>query len=87
MIPLRLAEVVELTKGELRAAPGAEQITGVQVDSRRVVPGDLFVAVGRGAEFADDALGLLTLRRLGLRLRGWLGRDWGFLLRHDPFPP
>jgi UDP-N-acetylmuramoyl-tripeptide--D-alanyl-D-alanine ligase len=28
----------------------------VQVDSRRVLPGDLFVAVGRGAEFAGDAL-------------------------------
>jgi UDP-N-acetylmuramoyl-tripeptide--D-alanyl-D-alanine ligase len=32
------------------------QVTGVQVDSRRVLPGDLFVAVGRGAEFAGDAL-------------------------------
>lgn len=30
-------------------------MTGVTVDSRRVRPGDLFVAVGRGAEFADDA--------------------------------
>ena len=29
--------------------------TGVQVDSRRIVPGDLFVAVGRGSEFVDDA--------------------------------
>ena len=33
----------------------AEIVTGVEVDSRRVSPGDLFVAVGRGAEFVDDA--------------------------------
>ena len=56
MIPLRLAEVAELTDGELHTAPGAEEVTGVQVDSRRVGPGDLFVAVGAGAEFCDDAL-------------------------------
>lgn len=30
-------------------------MTGVQVDSRRVSPGDLFVAVGRGVEFLDEA--------------------------------
>jgi UDP-N-acetylmuramoyl-tripeptide--D-alanyl-D-alanine ligase len=30
-------------------------VTGVEVDSRRVSPGDLFVAVGRGAAFVDDA--------------------------------
>jgi UDP-N-acetylmuramoyl-tripeptide--D-alanyl-D-alanine ligase len=34
----------------------ADQFTGVQVDSRRIVPGDLFVAVGRGTDFVDDAL-------------------------------
>jgi UDP-N-acetylmuramoyl-tripeptide--D-alanyl-D-alanine ligase len=34
----------------------ADTFTGVQVDSRRVAPGDLFVAVGRGSEFVDDAL-------------------------------
>jgi UDP-N-acetylmuramoyl-tripeptide--D-alanyl-D-alanine ligase len=33
----------------------AEVVTGVEVDSRRVTHGDLFVAVGRGAEFVDDA--------------------------------
>jgi len=27
----------------------------VEIDSRRISPGDLFVAVGRGAEFVDDA--------------------------------
>jgi len=34
----------------------AEQFTGVQVDSRRVTAGDLFVAVDRGSEFVDDAV-------------------------------
>ena len=56
MIPLRLEEVETLTEGRLEAAPGAREVTGVQVDSRRVAPGDLFVAVGRGAEFVEDAL-------------------------------
>jgi UDP-N-acetylmuramoyl-tripeptide--D-alanyl-D-alanine ligase len=34
----------------------ADTFTGVQVDSRRILPGDLFVAVGAGSEFAEDAL-------------------------------
>ncbi|TMK32495.1 MAG: UDP-N-acetylmuramoylalanyl-D-glutamyl-2, 6-diaminopimelate--D-alanyl-D-alanine ligase, partial [Actinobacteria bacterium] len=33
-----------------------DQFMGVQVDSRRIVPGDLFVAVGVGSEFVEDAL-------------------------------
>jgi UDP-N-acetylmuramoyl-tripeptide--D-alanyl-D-alanine ligase len=33
----------------------ADEVTGVQVDSRRIVPGDLFVAVGGGSAFLDDA--------------------------------
>jgi UDP-N-acetylmuramoyl-tripeptide--D-alanyl-D-alanine ligase len=56
VIPLRLDKVASLADGRLNAAPGAEEVTGVQVDSRRIAPGDLFVAVGRGAEFLDDAL-------------------------------
>ena len=52
MIPLRVDELPPL--GELDAH--AEVITGVQVDSRRVEHGDLFVAVGRGAEFRNEAL-------------------------------
>jgi UDP-N-acetylmuramoyl-tripeptide--D-alanyl-D-alanine ligase len=51
LIPLRLGELPPL--GELDA--NAETITGVQVDSRRIGPGDLFVAVGRGIDFLDDA--------------------------------
>ena len=31
-------------------------MTGVRVDSRKIEPGDLFVAVGQGAEFQEDAL-------------------------------
>jgi UDP-N-acetylmuramoyl-tripeptide--D-alanyl-D-alanine ligase len=33
----------------------ADRFTGVQVDSRRIAPGDLFVAVGRGSEYLDEA--------------------------------
>jgi UDP-N-acetylmuramoyl-tripeptide--D-alanyl-D-alanine ligase len=40
--------------GEVEAR--ADTFTGVQVDSRRIASGDLFVAVGRGSEFAADAL-------------------------------
>ena len=52
MIPLRVDELPQL--GELDAH--ADEITGVQVDSRRIEHGDLFVAVGRGAEFRNEAL-------------------------------
>jgi UDP-N-acetylmuramoyl-tripeptide--D-alanyl-D-alanine ligase len=38
-----------------RLAAGADEITGVQVDSRRVAPGDLFVAVGGGEAYLEDA--------------------------------
>jgi UDP-N-acetylmuramoyl-tripeptide--D-alanyl-D-alanine ligase len=39
-----------------RVEARADGFTGVQVDSRRIASGDLFVAVGRGSEFVDDAL-------------------------------
>ncbi len=58
MIPLGLDRVAQLCAGELRATPGATEITGAVIDSRRVAPGDLFVAIGRGKEFADRALEL-----------------------------
>jgi UDP-N-acetylmuramoyl-tripeptide--D-alanyl-D-alanine ligase len=51
VIPLRLDELPSL--GELHAR--ADVITGVQVDSRRIRPGDLFVAVGRGIDYLDEA--------------------------------
>jgi UDP-N-acetylmuramoyl-tripeptide--D-alanyl-D-alanine ligase len=56
MIPLELAEVEQLAPGRLERVAGAERITGVTIDSRRVSPGDLFVAVGRGSDFVADAL-------------------------------
>lgn len=54
MIALSVTEVRELVEGELRGE--AEEITGVTIDSRRVEPGDLFVAVGAGMEYVEDAL-------------------------------
>jgi len=33
----------------------ADQVTGVEIDSRRVTPGDLFVTVGGGEAYLDDA--------------------------------
>ncbi len=54
MIPLRVAEVQELGLGRLDAH--ADTITGVEIDSRRAGPGDLFVALGRGIAFVDDAI-------------------------------
>src|SRR5215211_7051139 len=55
MIALTLDDVRQLTAGELRTTE-TDRVTGVQIDSRRVEPGDLFVAVGRGSEYVDDAL-------------------------------
>jgi UDP-N-acetylmuramoyl-tripeptide--D-alanyl-D-alanine ligase len=55
MIPLALDDVRRLASGDVRSAE-AETVTGVQIDSRRIEPGDLFVAVGRGSEYVDDAL-------------------------------
>ena len=45
-----------LLEGLGRAEVRADRVTGVQVDSRRIVPGDLFVAVGKGTDFLDDAV-------------------------------
>jgi UDP-N-acetylmuramoyl-tripeptide--D-alanyl-D-alanine ligase len=55
MIPLEL-EVLE-PLGRLGAKPWATEVTGVQIDSRRVDEGDLFVAAGPGgADFVPHAL-------------------------------
>ena len=51
MIPLPLDELRGL--GELRG--DAPAVTGVEIDSRRVGPGDLFVAVRGGRAFVEDA--------------------------------
>jgi UDP-N-acetylmuramoyl-tripeptide--D-alanyl-D-alanine ligase len=52
LIPLEAELVAGLGKLDARA----ERFTGVQVDSRRIVAGDLFVAVGRGSDFLDEAV-------------------------------
>jgi UDP-N-acetylmuramoyl-tripeptide--D-alanyl-D-alanine ligase len=52
VIPLPTALLDQLGQVETRS----DTFTGVQVDSRRILPGDLFVAVGRGSEFTGDAL-------------------------------
>lgn len=51
MIPLE----TNLLGGLGRVEARADEFTGVQVDSRRVRPGDLFVGIGRGADFLEDA--------------------------------
>jgi UDP-N-acetylmuramoyl-tripeptide--D-alanyl-D-alanine ligase len=53
VIPLRLDALPPLGKLDARG----DEVTGVQVDSRRIEPGDLFVAVGRGVDHVEDALG------------------------------
>src|SRR5436190_2531826 len=52
MIPLETVLLERLGRVDRRA----DEFTGVQVDSRRIGPGDLFVAVGRGEDFLADAL-------------------------------
>ena len=51
-----IAVETTLLTGLGRVDAHADTFTGVQVDSRRIRPGDLFVAVGGGSEFAEDAL-------------------------------
>jgi UDP-N-acetylmuramoyl-tripeptide--D-alanyl-D-alanine ligase len=54
MIPLELSVIEPL--GKLIARPWADEVTGMQVDSRRIEEGDLFVAVGGGEDFIEHAL-------------------------------
>lgn len=54
MIPLELDVLEPL--GRLIARPWADVVTGMQVDSRRIAEGDLFVAVGGGGDFVEHAL-------------------------------
>ena len=55
MIPLSLDELAALGPGRLEAAPWADEVTGVQIDSRLIEEGDLFFAVGGGADFTRHA--------------------------------
>jgi UDP-N-acetylmuramoyl-tripeptide--D-alanyl-D-alanine ligase len=54
VIELSVDEVARLTTGRL--TPHGDAVTGVKIDSRLVEPGDLFVAVGAGKVFVDDAV-------------------------------
>ncbi len=54
MIPLELDLFEPL--GRVVARPWADVVTGMQVDSRRIAEGDLFVAVGGGEDFVEHAL-------------------------------
>jgi UDP-N-acetylmuramoyl-tripeptide--D-alanyl-D-alanine ligase len=54
VIPLELNVIEPL--GRLHARPWADAVTGVQIDSRRIEEGDLFVAVGGGGDFVEHAL-------------------------------
>ena len=55
MIPLPLDEIAALSPGRLDVAPWADEVTGVQIDSRLIDEGDLFFAIGDGADFTRHA--------------------------------
>ncbi|MFL5937342.1 MAG: UDP-N-acetylmuramoyl-tripeptide--D-alanyl-D-alanine ligase [Gaiellaceae bacterium] len=55
MIPLELDMLGDLVPGQWERAVWATDVTGVQVDSRRIEEGDLFVAVGDGAAYTKHA--------------------------------
>ena len=55
MIPLALDMAADLVPGRLDRAGWTDEITGVQVDSRRIEEGDLFVAVGDGVDYRKHA--------------------------------
>jgi UDP-N-acetylmuramoyl-tripeptide--D-alanyl-D-alanine ligase len=56
VIPLAVDEIGALCPGRLLRAPGAELVTGLELDSRRIGPGDLFVAIRGGVDYVDEAL-------------------------------
>jgi UDP-N-acetylmuramoyl-tripeptide--D-alanyl-D-alanine ligase len=58
LIPIELQDVEPL--GRLVARPWADVVTGMQVDSRRIAEGDLFVAVGGGEDFVEHALAAIA---------------------------
>jgi UDP-N-acetylmuramoyl-tripeptide--D-alanyl-D-alanine ligase len=54
VIPIELSLLEPL--GRLTARPWADAVTGLQIDSRRIEEGDLFVAVSGGEDFSAHAL-------------------------------
>ena len=71
MIPLAIEEIESLGLGELN---GFGEITGLEIDSRRVGPGDLFVAIRGGREFVGDGA---RPRRRHARAERRVRRDGG----------
>jgi UDP-N-acetylmuramoyl-tripeptide--D-alanyl-D-alanine ligase len=57
MIPISVRALETLGLGELDPGSVADEITGLQIDSRLVRPGDLFVAIRGGLAFVNDAHG------------------------------
>jgi UDP-N-acetylmuramoyl-tripeptide--D-alanyl-D-alanine ligase len=55
MIPISVDALESLGLGELVPSPISDQVTGFQIDSRRVQPGDLFVAIRGGRAFVAEA--------------------------------
>jgi len=55
VIALTLDQIAELGLGRLNRAPWADEVTGLEIDSRRIEEGDLFVAVGTGSDFVRHA--------------------------------
>ena len=56
MIAIELDVIGRLCPGRFVRCDGAAIATGLTIDSRRVETGDLFVAVGDGAAYVDDAV-------------------------------
>ena len=54
MIPLELNVLEPL--GRVITRPWADVVTGMQIDSRRIEEGDLFVAIGGGTDFVEHAI-------------------------------
>ena len=55
MIPISVEALEALGLGELSSGSVSDEVTGLQIDSRRAGPGDLFVAIRGGRAFVDDA--------------------------------
>ena len=83
MIPVAIAELEPL--GEVSREPWADKVTGVQIDSRRIEEGDLFVAVSSGRDFVKHAFARGAVAALvphdAHEALAWLGRTvrsrWG----------
>ena len=52
MIPIAVEELRALGLGKVQ---GSGELTGLEIDSRRVGPGDVFVAIRGGRAFVGDA--------------------------------